>query len=207
VAPAGWLAFVAESGATLLLNLADAREPGQRLPLLRLDGARLVPAGAAIPVHGVRFGHGGDVPDSPLLRVVFADVRFDPAGAGRLQRLEFARAIVRDPDVLVLDEATSSVDPATERRIQAAFERIMAGRTTIVIAHRLATVATADRILVMHQGRLAEEGTHRELYDRGGIYRDLVDLQLRPAAGRSAGDGGTGAEARGNGGDGGTGGS
>ncbi len=119
---------------------------------------------------------------------------------GERQLLCFARAIVRDPDVLVLDEATSSVDPATERRIQEAFERIMAGRTAIVIAHRLATVAKADRILVMHQGRLVEEGTHRELYARGGIYRDLVDLQLRPTVGRAlsaagpgtGGDGGNG---------------
>jgi ATP-binding cassette subfamily B protein len=98
---------------------------------------------------------------------------------GERQLLSFARAVVRDPDLLVLDEATSSVDPATERRLQESVERILAGRTSLVIAHRLGTIVSADRILVLHKGRLVEEGTHRELYERGGIYRDLFDLQFR----------------------------
>ncbi len=101
---------------------------------------------------------------------------------GERQLLSFARAIVRDPDILVLDEATSSVDPATERRLQQSVERILSGRTSLVIAHRLGTIVTADRILVLHHGRLAEEGTHSELYERGGIYRDLFDLQFRSGA-------------------------
>lgn len=98
---------------------------------------------------------------------------------GERQLLCFARAIVRDPDILVLDEATSSVDPATERRLQESVERILSGRTSLVIAHRLGTIVSADRILVLHRGRLVEEGTHTELYERGGIYRDLFDLQFR----------------------------
>ena len=98
---------------------------------------------------------------------------------GERQLLSFARAVVRDPDLLVLDEATSSVDPATERRLQDSVERLMAGRTALIIAHRLSTVVNADRILVMHRGRLVEEGTHAELYAQGGIYRDLFDLQFR----------------------------
>lgn len=101
---------------------------------------------------------------------------------GERQLLSFARAIVRDPDLLVLDEATSSVDPATERKLQESVDRLLAGRTSLVIAHRLATIVSADRILVLHHGRLVEEGTHEDLYARDGIYRDLFDLQFRSGA-------------------------
>jgi ATP-binding cassette subfamily B protein len=97
---------------------------------------------------------------------------------GERQLLCFARAVVEDPDILILDEATSSVDPVTEARLQRALSALLAGRTSIIVAHRLATITRADRILVVHQGRLAEEGTHAELYGRGGIYRDLFDLQF-----------------------------
>jgi len=97
---------------------------------------------------------------------------------GERQLLSFARAVVRDPDLLVLDEATSSVDPGTERRLQASIDRLLAGRTSLIIAHRLATIVNADRILVVHQGRIAEAGTHAELYAQEGIYRDLFDLQF-----------------------------
>ncbi len=79
----------------------------------------------------------------------------------------------------MLDEATASVDSETERRIQTALERLLAGRTSLVIAHRLSTVQRADRILVLHKGRLAESGTHRELLAQGGIYRRLHELQFR----------------------------
>ncbi|MCE9636441.1 MAG: ABC transporter ATP-binding protein/permease [Planctomycetes bacterium] len=101
---------------------------------------------------------------------------------GERQLLSFARALVHDPDLLVLDEATSSVDPGTERRLQASMDRLLAGRTSLVIAHRLATVVSADRILVMHGGRLVEEGSHAELHAKGGIYRDLFDLQFKSGA-------------------------
>lgn len=97
---------------------------------------------------------------------------------GERQMLCFARAIVDDPDILVLDEATSSVDPVTERRLQESLDHLLEGRTSLIVAHRLATITRADRILVLHQGRLAEEGTHDELYVHGGIYRDLFDLQF-----------------------------
>lgn len=97
---------------------------------------------------------------------------------GEKQLLSFARAVAFDSPVLVLDEATSSVDPETERRIQEAMETVLRGRTSIVIAHRLATVTSADRILVLHHGRLREEGTHEELLRRAdGIYRTLYTLQ------------------------------
>lgn len=97
---------------------------------------------------------------------------------GERQMICFARAIVEDPDILVLDEATSSVDPATERKIQESLDSIMEGRTSIIVAHRLATITKVDRILVLNEGRLVEEGTHMELYTKGGIYRDLFDLQF-----------------------------
>ncbi len=97
---------------------------------------------------------------------------------GERQLLCFARAIVEDPDILVLDEATSSVDPVTERRLQDSLDHLMQGRTSLIVAHRLATITKVDRILVLHHGRLTEEGSHDELYDRRGIYRDLFDLQF-----------------------------
>ncbi len=98
---------------------------------------------------------------------------------GERQLVSFARAVVRDPDILVLDEATSSVDPATERRLQRSLERLLEGRTAIVIAHRLETVRGADRILVVASGKIVEDGNHEELYARkGGIYRDLCDREL-----------------------------
>lgn len=115
---------------------------------------------------------------------------------GQKQLVAFARAIAHNPDVLlVLDEATSSVDTETEILIQDALRRVMRGRTSIVIAHRLSTIQYVDRILVIHRGRLVEEGTHRELLARGGIYTKLYQLQYRdqeprPAAGTVAGGGG-----------------
>lgn len=101
---------------------------------------------------------------------------------GERQLLSFARALAFDPGILVLDEATSSVDSAIEARIGEATGRLMRGRTCLVIAHRLSTVQDADRILVMHHGTLAEEGTHRELLEAGGLYRRLHELQLQPAS-------------------------
>ncbi len=101
---------------------------------------------------------------------------------GERQLVSFARALAGDPEFLLLDEATSSVDPLTEAVIQHALERLLAGRTSLIIAHRLATVVGCDRVLVVHGGRLVEQGRHEELLARGGLYRTLHDLQLlRPA--------------------------
>ncbi len=99
---------------------------------------------------------------------------------GERQLLSFARALAFDPRILVLDEATSSVDSELEARIDEATERLMKGRTSIVIAHRLSTVQGADRILVMHHGRLEESGTHAELLEIGGLYARLHELQFAP---------------------------
>jgi ABC-type multidrug transport system fused ATPase/permease subunit len=99
--------------------------------------------------------------------------------AGERQLLALARALAYDPRVLVLDEATSSVDTETERLIQEALERLMKGRTTIAIAHRLSTIQRADRILVLHKGRIREEGTHAQLLARRGIYWRLYEMQYQ----------------------------
>ena len=106
------------------------------------------------------------------------DERGQNLSVGERQLLAFARALAVDPAILVLDEATSSVDAQAEERIQAALAELMRGRTSLVIAHRLSTVQHADAILVLHHGRLVEQGTHRELLARNGLYSRLYQLQL-----------------------------
>lgn len=101
---------------------------------------------------------------------------------GQRQRVAIARAILRDAPILLLDEATSALDAESETLVQTALERLMQGRTTIVIAHRLATVLKADRILVMDGGRIVEEGTHQSLVAKGGIYARLAKLQFETGA-------------------------
>lgn len=98
---------------------------------------------------------------------------------GQKQLLSFARALAHDPKILILDEATSSVDTETERLIQNAIEKLLEGRTSIVIAHRLSTIQNADKILVMHHGELREMGTHEQLLSLGGIYSTLYNLQYK----------------------------
>jgi ATP-binding cassette subfamily B protein len=97
---------------------------------------------------------------------------------GQRQRIAIARAILRDAPLLLLDEATSSLDAESETQIAAALAELMQQRTTIVIAHRLATVLSCDRILVMHHGRIVEEGTHATLAGSGGLYARLANLQF-----------------------------
>jgi ATP-binding cassette subfamily B protein len=98
---------------------------------------------------------------------------------GEKQRIAIARVLLKDPCILVLDEATSSLDSQSEALIQAALERLMQNRTSIVIAHRLSTILAADVILVLDKGRLVERGTHAELLARGGLYADLYHTQFR----------------------------
>jgi ATP-binding cassette subfamily B multidrug efflux pump len=101
---------------------------------------------------------------------------------GQRQLLAFARALAFDPEILILDEATSNIDTETEKLIQDALLRLTAGRTSVVIAHRLSTIQRADNILVLRHGELMEQGTHRELLQRDGLYRRLFELQYREQA-------------------------
>jgi subfamily B ATP-binding cassette protein MsbA len=98
---------------------------------------------------------------------------------GQRQRIAIARALLRDPPILILDEATSALDTESERLVQEAIDRLMEHRTVLVIAHRLATVRHADFIVVLSEGRLVERGPHDRLYRSGGLYRRLYDLQFR----------------------------
>lgn len=97
---------------------------------------------------------------------------------GQRQLVSFARALAHAPEILVLDEATSSVDPVTEHEVQRSLGNILAGRTSLVVAHRLSTILSADRIIVMHRGKVREIGTHRELLAARGIYHRLFTLQF-----------------------------
>jgi ABC-type multidrug transport system fused ATPase/permease subunit len=111
------------------------------------------------------------------------DTRVGPRGGslsgGQRQRIVIGRAMLRDAPILLLDEPTSALDASAEATIQKALSRLSAGRTTLVIAHRLATIRDADRIIVMDKGTVADEGTHDELLARGGLYKSLYDLQFR----------------------------
>ena len=98
---------------------------------------------------------------------------------GQRQRLAIARALLKDPPILILDEATSHLDSESEALLQKALYNLMANRTALVIAHRLSTVQRADRILVMEDGQVVEEGSHEQLLAAGGVYRRLYDLQFR----------------------------
>lgn len=97
---------------------------------------------------------------------------------GQKQLLCIARVMLRLPPVLILDEATSSIDTRTEIRVQQAFEKLMEGRTSFIVAHRLSTIRTADRILVMKDGNIIEQGTHDELLAQNGFYRQLYESQF-----------------------------
>jgi ATP-binding cassette subfamily B protein len=97
---------------------------------------------------------------------------------GQRQRLGIARAILADPRILILDDATSSVDASTENRLKLALQNVMAGRTTFVIAHRASTIALADEIVVLEQGRIAAHGTHDELLETSPLYREIVEKGL-----------------------------
>jgi subfamily B ATP-binding cassette protein MsbA len=96
---------------------------------------------------------------------------------GERQRLTIARAVLKDPPVLILDEATSSLDSESEKLVQDALSKLMKGRTTVVIAHRLSTIQNADEIIVMSEGKIMERGTHNALIAEGGMYSKLVELQ------------------------------
>ena len=97
---------------------------------------------------------------------------------GQRQLIAIARAVLADPRILILDEATASIDTRTEKLIQEALDRLLAGRTSFVIAHRLSTVRNADQVLVLDQGQVVERGTHDSLIEQGGLYADLYNRQF-----------------------------
>ena len=103
---------------------------------------------------------------------------------GQKQLISFARALAFDPALLILDEATSSIDTETEQLIQRAIERVMRDRTSIVVAHRLSTIQSADRIIVLHHGEIREQGTHQELLAERGLYWKLYKLQYADSRSR-----------------------
>jgi ABC-type multidrug transport system fused ATPase/permease subunit len=149
----------------------------------------------------IRFGRpdATDEEVESVAKIVGADgfIRRLPAGydtvvsergsnlsVGQRQLISFARALLVDPPILLLDEATSSVDPYTELMIQDALEELLKNRTSIVIAHRLSTVRNSDRIIVIDQGKIVEEGGHEELIEKGGMYKNLCEMQLMAANSR-----------------------
>ena len=97
---------------------------------------------------------------------------------GQKQRLAISRALLKNPSILILDEATSALDTESEKKVQKAIEALMKDRTTLVIAHRLSTVQNADKIIVIEKGKVVETGSHENLYDQGGLYRKLHDIQF-----------------------------
>jgi ATP-binding cassette, subfamily B, bacterial len=174
---------------------ADPREVRNRIGLVPQDTVLF----AASARENIRYGRPGasDAGVEAAARTAAADefLRRLPEGydtflgergarlsGGQRQRIAIARAILRDPPILLLDEATSALDAESERLVQGALDRLMQGRTTIVIAHRLATVLGADRIVVMDHGRIVAQGTHRELVRTSELYARLAALQFTDAA-------------------------
>jgi subfamily B ATP-binding cassette protein MsbA len=204
--------FIEPGGGQILIDGVDVRE--FRLRALRsqlsLVSQDVVMFEGSI-AENVAYGCDSDVPESRVRAALEAASLLDfvdglPEGlhtqvgsnasalsGGQRQRLAIARALIKDAPILILDEATSALDNESERQVQASLERLMAGRTTLVIAHRLSTVQKADRIVVLDQGRIAEEGTHADLLALGGLYATLYRLQFQddvpPAAVPTAPDG------------------
>jgi ATP-binding cassette subfamily B protein len=173
------------------LRSADPRDLRSRIALVAQDA----PLFSGSAIENIRFGRedADDAAVRAAARAAEAEGFLDalPKGfdetlgergktlsGGQRQRLAIARALVRSAPILLLDEATSALDAENERLVQHALDDAMAGRTTLVIAHRLATVLRADRIVVMDQGRVVEQGTHAELAARGGLYARLAELQF-----------------------------
>jgi subfamily B ATP-binding cassette protein MsbA len=158
-----------------LPELADARTETARMEIIR---AAAKVAGIDDFIMGLPDGYETEVGERGVT-----------LSGGQRQRTAIARAVVRDPRILILDEATSSLDLEVERQVQAAMNRAMAGRTSFIIAHRLSTVRNADRILVLEAGRIVQEGSHESLLRAGGLYARLHRLQFdsRDSAGNAQG--------------------
>jgi ATP-binding cassette subfamily B protein len=184
-----------QNGAVLVdgvdLRLADPADVRARIGLVPQEAVIF----AANAWDNIRYGRP-DASDAEVLAAAEAAAARDfieqlPQGfdtylgergvrlsGGQRQRIAIARAILRDPALLLLDEATSSLDAESERLVQQALDRLMTNRTTIVIAHRLATVLKADRIVVLDEGRIVAQGSHAALMAQGGLYSRLAQLQF-----------------------------
>ena len=192
----------------LILRFYDPQSGAVRLDGVRLNEAgledvrsriSLVPQEIALfadtVIENIRYGHANatleDVKKAATSAQADQFIKVLPQGyetllgergvtlsGGQRQRIAIARAILRNAPVLLLDEATSSLDAENEMLVQKALEGVMRGRTTLVIAHRLSTIQRADRILVLEQGRIVEEGTHQSLLRTGGVYARLAELQF-----------------------------
>ena len=154
--------FIFSSSVASNISLGEPDIPPERV----FDAAALVNASPFI--ESLPKGYGTE-----------AKERGNIFSVGQKQLLSFARALAYDPAILVLDEATANIDTETEILIQKGLRRLIADRTAIIIAHRLSTIKHVDKILVMHQGYLVEEGTHEELLKHRGIYYKLYQLQYR----------------------------
>jgi ATP-binding cassette subfamily B protein len=132
-------------------------------------------------LDAVRAANASFLDDLPLGLDTFLGEKGVRLSGGQRQRIAIARAILRDPPVLLLDEATSALDAESERAVQDALARLAVGRTTLVVAHRLATIRSADRIIVLEEGRVVETGTHAQLVEAGGLYSRLAALQFTEA--------------------------
>ena len=208
VGPSGAGKSTAMSLLARLVDPVEGRILWDGVPLTAFDPAALRAALAVVSQEAMLFDEtirenvtlGRDVPEAALRRAVetarvaeFADalprgldtpagVRGSALSGGQRQRVAIARAALREAPVLLLDEPTSALDARSEALVQEALARLARGRTTIVIAHRLATVRAADRIVVLDAGRVADHGTHDELAARGGLYAQLLALQTRGRA-------------------------
>jgi len=180
--------IVLDGVATRDLSLHDLR---QRIGIVPQDAVIF----SSSALENIRYGkpEASDAEVKAAAQAAFADefISALPQGydtflgergvrisGGQRQRIAIARAMLKNPPLLLLDEATSALDAESERMVQAALESAMRGRTTLVIAHRLATVIKADHIVVLDHGRLVEQGTHAELVAYGGVYAGLAALQF-----------------------------
>jgi subfamily B ATP-binding cassette protein MsbA len=163
-----WIGVVPQE--TVLFNATV----GENLRYGRLDASEDVVRSAARAAHAAEF-----IDELPQGYETLVGERGIRLSAGQRQRIAIARALLKDPRVLLLDEATSSLDSESERLIQDALDTLLAGRTTVVVAHRLSTVRRADAIAVVDRGRIVAYGRHDQLLREGGLYRRLYDLQFR----------------------------